>query len=1010
MALQPQKFFLPFVQGQDTKTDPKQVALGKLLSLQNSTLISPKQIQKRNGNTALSQNIEGGGAISVGTSLAPFKNEIGMNDGTFFYSYAGTDSKWTKKGLYQPVEIASTTITKDKFNHFNQDGVYHSSGLYLYVSSSSYIDASTGLTVPNTATYSIVDSTTGEFIVNSKFIIPNTGTTFSAVPGVVGNFFILLFADAASGHLSYVSIPVSTPLSPAVAVDVGVDLNAAQIFDCCTLGTKLYIAWNNTDGGGGISMKTLDSSLVLSALTDIAGDAATYGMSVFPDTVLNQVWVAYDNGTNLRYLVRSSTLTLVLAFTTLEAAAAANFVSVAGIASNGSASIFWTKLPAADYRNILIRWINPTNTGTGITPANFMLSVGIATRPFSYNSQTYIGVTYVGVNSQSSPPQGTSFVVSTRQIGAVAQIPQVIAKIAPGLSQSLSTKFVPRVSNPSTGNFVFTLVAINEFSTFTAGPTLIFNLFTLGVNSVSINFLSQNGYLNLEYGNNLLTAGGYMQMYDGGALLVEHNFHIYPEIVLGDFTPANVGGSIEDGHVYQYILTYEWMDAYGQVHISNTSVPIPVTVPANGGANTSKVTILAPTLRITAKNLNPTLDRSPVTIGVYRTQKDSPGPFYKLTIEGTIWISTPTTNTVTIVDTFADTSIIAHRQLYTTGGVVSNTAVPATSLVTTYKQRVLALLSELRNTFLFSEQVIPGTPVTFSNLLTWNVDTYGGDVAAWSQMDDKLIIFKPRNIFYMVGDGPSNTGSQNDFIVPQIIPSDVGCSNQRSICLTPIGIIFQSLKGWFLLQRSLSVLYIGADVEFYNGSTVQNTVLVPNTTQVRIFLNGGIILTYDYFLNQWHHGTNLSSVDACLFQNKVTFISTAGLVEQEAVGTFTDNGSFIPMQIQTSWIQVSDLEGFQRMRFMEILGEYRSAHNLVVQIAYDFDSTIAQTVTIPVTSPVTPYQFRVFFAKQKCQAIQITISDSQNGTAGESFALSGLAFNFGVKQGLNKLSAAKSYG
>jgi len=52
----------------------------------------------------------------------------------------------------------------------------------------------------------------------------------------------------------------------------------------------------------------------------------------------------------------------------------------------------------------------------------------------------------------------------------------------------------------------------------------------------------------------------------------------------------------------------------------------------------------------------------------------------------------------------------------------------------------------------------------------------------------------------------------------------------------------------------------------------------------------------------------------------------------------------------------------------------------------------------------------VFLEQQKCESIQITIEEAQSSDYGQGFALSNLALEVGVKKGLNKLPAGKSYG
>lgn len=62
--------------------------------------------------------------------------------------------------------------------------------------------------------------------------------------------------------------------------------------------------------------------------------------------------------------------------------------------------------------------------------------------------------------------------------------------------------------------------------------------------------------------------------------------------------------------------------------------------------------------------------------------------------------------------------------------------------------------------------------------------------------DDKLIIFKPDAIYYVTGQGPDNTGGNNNFSDPIFITSTVGSSNDRSLTFIPAGIMFQSDKGY----------------------------------------------------------------------------------------------------------------------------------------------------------------------------------------------------------------------
>lgn len=114
-------------------------------------------------------------------------------------------------------------------------------------------------------------------------------------------------------------------------------------------------------------------------------------------------------------------------------------------------------------------------------------------------------------------------------------------------------------------------------------------------------------------------------------------------------------------------------------------------------------------------------------------------------------------------------------------------------------------------------------------------------------MDEKLILFEDNRIFSLTGQGPTPTGDQNDFSEPSLVTSDAGCIDPRSIVLIPIGILFQSNKGIYLLSRSLETKYIGAPVEAFNNQTITSAKLLQDQNQVRLLSSDGTTLVYDYF-------------------------------------------------------------------------------------------------------------------------------------------------------------------
>lgn len=410
-----------------------------------------------------------------------------------------------------------------------------------------------------------------------------------------------------------------------------------------------------------------------------------------------------------------------------------------------------------------------------------------------------------------------------------------------------------------------------------------------------------------------------------------------------------------------------------------------------------------PTLRVT--------DKAGVSIAVYRTLVNQ-STFYRVSSLTSPLISSKSVDSITFADTVPDSVLLGNEQLYTTGDVVYNLPPPPASISWTYKNRAMMVPSENTRQVWYSKPAVPGVAVEFSDQFILNVPEEGGPITAGAQLDDKDIIFKRGSIFVHVGDGPANTGAQNDFGDPQKIASDSGCINQKSIVLIPTGLMYQSEKGIYLLDRSLNVTYIGKDVEAYNTSTITSARLIRDLNQVRYSLAGSnTTLVFDYLIGEWSVFTNPEVKDAATYKNLYAYIAPSGKVYIETPGVFLDDTAPILMSLTTSWLSFAGLQGFQRLYKMLLLGEYKSPHSLTLNIAYDFKSAYNQTVTIPVTSaPVGAYQYRVDFKIQKCEAIQITLSENQTAPYGEGVSLSAFALEVGAKKGLNKVSASKSYG
>ena len=135
------------------------------------------------------------------------------------------------------------------------------------------------------------------------------------------------------------------------------------------------------------------------------------------------------------------------------------------------------------------------------------------------------------------------------------------------------------------------------------------------------------------------------------------------------------------------------------------------------------------------------------------------------------------------------------------------------------------------------------------------------------------------------------------------------------------------------------------------------------------------------------------------------------------------------MLIEIAWIKLNSVQGFGRVWRAIVLGDYYSQHVLRASVGFDYaeaynevhDYNYASSEGLEAYGDDTPYgdgsyggdsdgvfQFRMHLSKQKCQALRFKFQDIMNATVGQSYSLSALQLEAGLKQGIKKLGAART--
>lgn len=997
MPLQQQLVPISFGEfGLNTKPDPKQLIRGLGAVNSNSPLSAQLRVaknvvyetlyelRKRNGYDNVALFDVQGTTITDLKALSKFKKELVLLSDTELYALSNTYDRLQEKGSLYNVQPQSTPIVQDG-NDYDSNDILYLEGLYV----SSFHN-----NITDKIYYTIIDSTTNTVLASN--ILVDSGQ-FARI-SYIGNTVFIVYASGTNLYMKYVNVTSPTVLSSRITISALLD-NAAPTVDTWASGNRFFVAYNSTNANK-VQIVPVFIGGVLGSSTSISSSDASNAIDLYVDSQ-QRVCVLYANTTKISLSIFNYTLTTaLLGNTTIDTVADINSCNIIRRLS-GDYKILYEIKDALEPINSFVDVVYCTLAGVRTTPAVFVSGVGLYAKQFYMDDQIY-GVFVLDTELQSS-----YFVMDDSA--------HIVSKMANGVAGGILNTGVTGHSYVISDTQILTSTQIKTRNATDSGT--FFSL--LGIMATLLNFAPSTRNVSAQLGDNLHIGGGFLQMYDGTAV-VEHGFHYYPEIITAGAT-TTIGGFMSDGN-YGYKALYSWIDAYGQQHRS-APTPNVLNVTLSGGTSTQTQAVQVPTLRLTAK-LN-------VTIELYRTENNGT-TYYKVNPVATPTFNNKAVNFVTIVDTLSDSDLISRETLYTTGGELDNIAAPAAQIVATHtaSSRIILLGLENENTLQFSKIQNTGQPVTFSDQYTVPIDPVGGKLTMGISMDEKFVIFEEDALFYVSGTGPNNNGEQNDFTEPQLLSNDVGCTNPQSVVLTPVGIMFKSRKGIYLLGRDLSLTYIGQQVEKFNSQTISSAKIVGELNQVRFTCSDGEALVYNYHLARWATFDNHTALSSEVLGNEYYYIRQDGTLFKENRESFLDNGSPINIDVVLGWLSFGGLQGFGRVYSVYVLGEFFSPHMLNASFAYDFNEVFTEEITInpldfvsnvrygdsspygsesPEGGSGNVYQMRIDLTKQKCESFQLRLHDIGSNT-GEGLSLSAVTLLVGVIPGPNRITAGKKYG
>lgn len=253
----------------------------------------------------------------------------------------------------------------------------------------------------------------------------------------------------------------------------------------------------------------------------------------------------------------------------------------------------------------------------------------------------------------------------------------------------------------------------------------------------------------------------------------------------------------------------------------------------------------------------------------------------------------------------------------------------------------------------------------------------------------------------------------------------------------PFGVMFKSEKGIYLISRGLDVKYLGSPVEKFNDFEITSAILLDKVNEVRFTTLEGYILVYNYYSDQWSWFNNLPSRGACIWKGKYVLMLANGkiYVESQAHHKIVEGATSTPIvqKITTPWIRRGEaIQEWEKVYRSLILGFYKTPHQMKLEVYYDYEKFVSEeyiidplsegdynTTTRPTNEELENgtktngvYQLMVDMIRKNCQAFRMVITDIAqdiDNNTGECFALSNITVTIGIKKGVAKLPAVKSY-
>ncbi len=1005
MGLPKTTWEMPLAQGLNTKPDPRALQAPALAVCKNVQFDEVGGLQKRYPCSSIGTSILGGGTISDVRRIEPYGDERVLFTKEAVYSWSARDSAWVSKGTYLAPKVTERPVFSNTSEQYSADRAELSNVVvYAWVQ---IVGSTSGVYC------AAMDKTTGAVLVAPTQVTGGSSATRPKLIALTNKILLFWVKDpGAAPDLVAIAIDPANLSSSitAAATNVFTQVNGMNsYYDVVGLSTTAYLACRQTPTTS-YDLISVTEALSVSRTTKARTCDGPIALSLAPNSTHLQVIRA--NGTNIQgdYVSISGPFTDITtgqavgtgSGTINQIAAAHRSVTDSG---QYRCYAFWSSTESSDDTSFDLKYNYVDTGGTIGTQATMVKRLGVASRAFDRNGKVFLWTVFAGESAVTSDMAETSGFRAALQntYFLYKDDGSLIAKAAMnragGFSQA--TGHLPNVQSLGSETYAFCGI---ERRVISAG-TKRSKYSDRGPRDIQVIFDSDEARRCTRLGRTLYVTGGQILQYDGVGL-TEVGFHIFPWY----FDSVDGGaGSIGAGD-FTTKGTLRWHNAKAEQDRSTTASSDTVTIAASHKISVSMIplhvtlkqgTRTAPAAEYWRTLADPIVD-APFYLGTSLDPSDTSNPNRYLANDPTASFLT------TLDDDLADADMAKNEAFDEVGNVLERLAPPPATIIADTQDRLfLAGVSDNPYAVWYSRLRGDSEVASFHDTLVVEVPPSGGAITGLAFLNETLVVFCETSIWALPGDGYDNLGEGNNYGPARIISSDVGAVSHDAIALTPQGILFKSSKGWYQLGRGWDVQYVGGPVSSFDADTIAAIHVLETKHQVRILGSSSRMLVWDYLVGQWSEWTIADGVHAAIWDGTYHYASSSAVKAEQSTYSAVDYA----IDVETAWIKLAGYMGFQRIWRLQVLGEYRSAHDLRIRVARDYSDSDSSGPTWvddvywspEVTTVGGRLQARIGLAPpQQCEAIKVRITDYADGSttnppAGEALKLTALALEVGIK-------------